>query len=233
MLSCAIAVLGVVLFLDNVLWIRELLAGVFGSTTVTKVTASVSGQVVDSAGKPVANAMVRCDWIVWKAEQECFRGLLALTTDVGGNYSGLGEHPLGGPSHADDIKVEVKLQAGAPLRDTQPSEQVVRKLGAASEAKVTLKLGESLPKVSLRVVDTAGDPITKIWVKCVPVEGPRDDMLEPRCHGDFEGGVVSVAHPMKPFRIRVQMRGNGRMTLIGPFDPEELPEQIEVTLPDR
>lgn len=201
--------------------------------TVDKVRCVVSGQVVDSKGEPVAGAMVRCDWIVTNAAVEHHRGLLALTTDHAGNYEGLGELDLESPYQADDIKVEVKLQAGAPLRDAVPSEVVVLRVDAVSEPQQTLQLGQPLPTVSLRVVDTAGDPITKIWAKSMPVDGPRDDMQEPRRQGDFDDGVMSIGVPSRPFRIKVQLKGTGRRTVVGPFDPDELPDQIEVVLPDR
>jgi len=228
-----VCLLGVVLVLGNVLGSRDALTAALGMATVDKARCVVAGKVIDQSGAPVANAVVRCDWVVTDESVQVHRGMFVRNTDIGGKFSGEDDFSFDSQRQADGIKVQIQLQAGAPWRETLPSEPVIWMEDAISETTKTLQLGEPLPTVPLHVVDTAGEPITNIWVKCTAVEGVRDDMYEPRRRGEFDDGVVRIAVPLKPFKVKVQLPGTGRRVLVGPFDPDKMPERIDVTLPDR
>ncbi|HIE69212.1 MAG TPA: hypothetical protein EYP98_03115 [Planctomycetes bacterium] len=228
-----VAAFGAVLFFTNAFGLRDALSGASALAGEGKARCAVSGKVIDRSGVRVAAAMVRCEWVVTTETGQANQGMFVMTTDSDGNYSGEGEFQSASLEEANDIKVQITLQAGPRLRDSDPSAPIVWTTGAVSEATKTLQLGELLPTVPMHVVDTTGKPIKKIWYKCVPVSGERDDMREPRREGVFEDGVVPLAVPRKPFHIKVHVKGTGRRTMVGPFDPDKMPERIDVTLPDR
>jgi len=85
------------------------------------------------------------------------------------------------------------------------------------------------------VVDTSDQAVTEFWIAAIPPEGASagDGAAWLKRGKDFPGGVAELAFPQQPFRVEVHLRGGARAAVVGPFDPEELPERIDVVVPDR
>lgn len=194
---------------------------------------TVAGKVTDAAGKPVGNATIMCKWIVNTDNGQVYQGLIVRQTDAAGNYMGVGEFNSELLVKAKEVTMNCELRACPEHRDSLPSETIEWTAGRVSSKEQNLQLGKLLPTVPLHVVDTAGKPVEKIWAKALRVDKPRDDVFEPRRQGVFPDGVMPMPVPLDSFNVKVQLKGTGRFKIVGPFDPSNLPDHIDVTLPDK
>jgi len=231
----AVAALASILYVTNAFGIRGGGGADVMNMTMGEGTArcSVSGKVTDASGKPAVNATVMCEWVVESDNGQTYNGMIVRQTDASGNYEGTGEFNSEMLVKAKRITMNCKLRACPDRRDALPSEPVLWTDGAISDKKQDLQLGAALPTVPLHVVDTAGKPVEKIWAKALRVDKPRDDLFEPRREGRFSDGIMPLAVPLDRFKVKVHLKGTGRTTIVGPFDPKALPDHIDVTLPDR
>lgn len=90
-----------------------------------------------------------------------------------------------------------------------------------------LRLGARRPTVPVRVVDSAGKPVTRYWLLALTEEEPA-----PCRFGEFTDGVAELPIPRASFRIKANLQHGARQTIAGPFEPAALPARIDITLPD-
>jgi RNA polymerase sigma factor (sigma-70 family) len=148
---------------------------------VAKLT--VSGRVLDPAGKPIARARVVVPGAVWGQSQKEDAALAQETTGPDGRF-----HFVLDRAQLTDGRALVATAEGHALDWIETT-----KLG---QGEVTLRLAPDIP-ISGRVVDLEGRPITGVSVSVRRVEAPAEGNLDPVLKTVQRDGNRVFRHPMR------------------------------------
>lgn len=138
-------------------------------------------------------------------------------------------------SSADEADAQGRFEFRVP-QDTElwlTARDPAGRFGPGSAAGIRTDSGELIVRLTrvesfaLRVVDPSGAPVERYGTAVLSADGAFEHASAPR--KEHTDGRVELQRPAQPFSVRIDAPGF-ELALVGPLDPERLPESLPVVL---